>query len=261
MSHDALNAAAGRRRLSETRFGRGLLFLTIVWSIAGVSVVLLQGLPELFVQAVAIGLIPPDSTVDRNLPKDAARRCGKPGAGEANGQIAVDAATLQRARYSAFRLGRDFGLAAGIAFAGMGGKPEQIAQLLQPIPGQAIALGVPAPELPVIRHMSSALVEFAYDLSKDRQCTGYRLASRYSPAHDHIYRFGVVIGYAATYCVNDVCGVHGTEIRRYGQAAGIPEQLWLPMAHGSLADVPGATAREKTLRLLAILDEHIRTSR
>jgi hypothetical protein len=113
--------------------------------------------------------------------------------------------------------------------------------------------------LQVIGHITSALAEFAHDLSVDRQCTAARLASRYTPAHGHIYRFGVVVGYAALYRINEVCGAHGAEIRRYGQAAGLPESLWLPMAQGSLTNVPGTNAREKTLRVLAGLDEYIRT--
>ena len=256
-----LNAKSGRRRWSETHLGRGLLFLGIVWSIAGAFLVLQNVLPELLHQSVLRGWVLPDLTINSQLQEEAARRCAEPGAARANGQAAADAATLQRTRYAAFQMGRGFGMAAGARFSGTVGQPERIALLLQEVRGQAMALGVPTPELPVIRHMASALSEFADDLEADRQCTVARLASQYTPAHGHIYRFGAAVGYAALFCVNDVCGAHGAQIRRYGQAAGLPQHLWLPMAQGSLAGVPGADAREKTFRVLADLDEHIRAGR
>lgn len=251
---EALNAESGRRRWSETHLGRGLLFLGIVWSIAGAFLVLQNLLPELLHQSVTRGWVSPDLAINSQLPDE---RCAEPGAARANGQAAADAATLQRTRYAAFRMGRGFGIAAGARFSGTG-QPEP---LLQEVRGQAMALGVPTPELPVIRHMASALSEFADDIEADRQCTVARLASQYTPAHGHIYRFGAAVGYAALLCVNDVCGAHGAQIRRYGQAAGLPQHLWLPMAQGSLAGVPGADAREKTFRVLADLDEHIRAGR
>jgi len=124
-----------------------------------------------------------------------------------------------------------------------------------------MALGVPPPELAVIRHMAEAVGEFTDSLEQDRQCTAARLASRYTPAHGHIYKFGTVVGSSVPYCVQAQCTAYATQIRRYGQAAGVPEHLWRPMAQGSLAGVPGANAREKTFRVVADLDEHIRTGR
>jgi hypothetical protein len=237
------------------------LFLGIVWSIAGAFLVLQNGLPALLNEVIGLGLVSPELTIDRQLQEEAARRCAEPQAAPpTHGQAMADAAALS-VRYAAFQMGRGFGIAGGTSFSSQGGQPEQIAPLLQEVRAQAMALGVPAPELPVIRYMASALAKFAEDLNADRQYTAARLASRYTPAHGDIYRFGVVVGYAALYCVNDVCGAHGTEIRRYGQAAGLPEHLWLPMAQGSLAGVPGTNAREKTLRILAGLDEHIRAGR
>ena len=98
-------------------------------------------------------------------------------------------------------------------------------------------------------------------LRQTRQCTGASLANRYTKAHSDTYRFGAVVGYAALLCMNDVCGAHGAQIRRYGQAAGLPQDLWLPMARGSLDSVPGATAEQKTRWVLGKLIEHIRAGR
>jgi hypothetical protein len=253
-----LNARSGRRRWSETLLGRTFLFLGIVWSIAGAFLVLQNWLPELLNQAVVSGHVPTELTLNNELRKEADRRCVDLGAAQADVQTTVDAASLKRARHAAFQMGRGFGIAVAAANANLG---LQTDALMQEVQGQGMALGVPAPEFPEIRHTLSALSEFADDLEADRQCTAARLASRYTPAHGDIYRFGVLVGYAAVYCINDVCGAHGTQIRRYGLAAGLPEHLWLPLAQGSLAGVPGADAREKTFWVLARLDEHIRADR
>ena len=242
---------------SATRLWRGLLFLGIVWSIAGAFLVLQNVLPELFVRAVGTGWIAPELTVNRSLKEEAALRCNDD-AGET--RVVTDPAALQSARYMAFRMGTGFGVAAGTASM-REGRAESAAPLLNQVRAQAEALGVPPPELPAIRHLASALVEFSDELEADRQCTAFLLARRYTPIHSDIFRFGSVVGYAALLCVNDACGAHGSEIRRYGQAADLPQRLWLPLAQGSLDSIPGADAREKTLRVLADLDEHIRMGR
>jgi hypothetical protein len=233
--------------------GEASLFLGIVWSIAGAFLVLQNLLPELLHQSVTRGWVSPDLAINSQLPDE--RSPSRSGAGQWAGRGRRGHAPAHAIR----RIpdGQGFGIAAGARFSGTG-QPEP---LLQEVRGQAMALGVPTPELPVIRHMASALSEFADDIEADRQCTVARLASQYTPAHGHIYRFGAAVGYAALLCVNDVCGAHGAQIRRYGQAAGLPQHLWLPMAQGSLAGVPGADAREKTFRVLADLDEHIRAGR
>ena len=124
-----------------------------------------------------------------------------------------------------------------------------------------MVLGVPPPELPVIRHMAAALGEFADDLEMDRQCTAARLASRYTPAHGNIYKLSVMVGFSVPYCVNGRCTAYAVQIRRYAQAAGVPEHLWLPLALGSLDGVPGTNATEKTARIIAGLDDHFRSGR
>lgn len=254
-------ARGGRRRWSETRVGRGLLFLGIAWSISGAFLVFQNGLPSLLAWAIGHGVVPPEWGANHDLPKMAAERCAALAVAEAGAPSTADGAGLQGARYAAFQMGRGFGLAAGASFSGLSDLADRVGPLLQEVRGQALALGVPAPELPRIRHMVTVLGEFADDLARDSQCTAARLASRYTPAHAHAYRFGVVVGYAALYCVNNACGALGAEVRRYGQAAGVPEWLWLPMARGSLDGVPGADAKEKTFRVLAATDEHIRSGR
>jgi hypothetical protein len=250
----ALNASSGRRRWSETPVARGLLFLGIVWSIAGAFLVLQNALPELIQQAVMQGWLSPEHVVDSKLQAQAARRCAEPAAARS----AVDTATLRRTRYAAFQMGYVFGTAV-VAHASGTVQSEQVARALQEVKGQAMALGVPAPELPVIRHMAESIGGFTDSLEEDRQCTTARLASRYTPAHGDLFRFGAVVAASVPYCVQAQCTAYATQIRRYGQAAGVPEHLWLPMAQGSLAGVPGPNVREKTSRVVRDLTEHIKT--
>jgi hypothetical protein len=252
----ALNARSDRRQWSETGLARGLLFLGIVWSIAGAFLVLQNLLPELLAQAVTQGWVSPDIAVNRTLVEDAGRRCAEPDAG----RPALAPPVLQRARYAAFQMGFGFGTAV-VAHTSGTVQPELITRALRDVQREAMALGVPTPELPAIRHTATVLGEFADELEADRQCTAARLASRYTPAHGNIYKLGTVVGFSVPYCVNGLCAAYAVQIRRYAHAAEVPEHLWLPLAQGSLAGVPGANASEKTIRIIAGLDEHFRTGR
>jgi hypothetical protein len=254
-------AKSGRQRWTQTRLGQALLFLGIVWSIAGAFLLLQDGLFAIMDRAIQYGLISPDLTFNRSAPDNVALHCPKLGGGPGDEQLVTNAAVLQRARSAAYQMGKSFGLAAGKAFSDQGVQSEKIAPVLAAVGVMANALGVPAPELPSIRHMSSALSEFAADLWADHQCTAGRLAGRFTPAHAELYRFGVAVGYSAFYCINGVCGVLDTEMLRYGRDAGIPQQLWLPLARGSRSDVPGADTQEKTLRIVKDLDDYVRAGR
>lgn len=244
----------GHRRWSDTRLARAFLFVGIVWSIAGGFLFLLNVAPALTDLLLRQGVVSPDLAVNPKLRTEAARRCAEP----TDGKFAVDGATLQRTRYAAYQLGKHFGTAA-LGRSSENVKPELVARIMQDVQRQALALGVPTPELPVIRHMATELGEFADALEADSQCTATRLASRYTWAHGEIYRFGTVIGYATLACVQDRCAAFGVHIRRYGEAAKVPEHLWLPMTRQSLAGVPGTDARDKAFRVIRELEEHIRT--
>src|SRR5262245_44103123 len=101
------NAPSNRRRWSETPLARGLLFVGIVWSIAGSFLVLQNLLPALLAQALTQGWISPDIAVNRTLEEEANRRCAEPQATRS----ALDTPTLQRTRYAAFQMGFGFGTA------------------------------------------------------------------------------------------------------------------------------------------------------
>jgi uncharacterized protein YchJ len=259
---DALRARFGGRRWTETRLGRIILFLGIVWSVSGAFLVLETGLPALLAVAVGRGWVGTELFADGSSSKlgrdkAAALRCATAAPNDV--AAVADASALQRARHAAFQMGRNFGIAAGATYTDLGTQPDQLAQLLQEVREQAAALGVPVPELPAIRHMATAMIEFSANLELDDRCTASRLASRYAPAHGHLYQLGAVVGYAAIGCANGICGTFRREIRQYGELAGVPEPLWRPMVQGSLDTIPGANAREKTFWILAALDRHIGT--
>jgi hypothetical protein len=177
----ASNASSDGGRWSETPLARGLLFLSIVWSIAGAFLVLQNLLPELVEQTVTRGWVSPDIAVNRNLDEEAQRRCAEP---QTAARPAPSLATLQRARYTAYQMGFGFGTAA-VAHTSGTNQRELIVRALQEVQREAMVLGVPPPELPVIRHMAAALGEFADDLETDRQCTGWLFRSllRERPVH------------------------------------------------------------------------------
>jgi hypothetical protein len=247
---------SARQPWTQTRLGRGLLFVGIVWSIAGAFLILQNGLPLILQRAIDYGLVSPDLTVNNRPGDEAALRCAKPGGVQGDEQSVTDPGALRRASSEAYQMGERFGLAVAKGFADQGARPEVVA-----VWGMAAALGVPAPELPSIRHMALRNTEFAYDLMADHQCTAARLASRFTPAHAQLYRLGVVVGYSTFWCVNGLCGALGTDILRYGQESGIPRRLWLPLVRGSLSDVPGADQREKTIRIVKDLEDYVQASR
>src|SRR5262245_5954630 len=151
----ASNASSDRRRWSETLPGRGLLFLGIVWSIAGAFLILQNLLSELIDQTVTRGWVSPEVALNNKLQEEAVRRCAQPNAARAN----VDSATLQRARYVAYQMGFRFGTAA-VAHTSGTVQRELIVPVLREVQREADALGVPAPELPEIRHLATVLGEF-----------------------------------------------------------------------------------------------------
>lgn len=163
---EAVSGSAGRR-WSETRLGRCALFLGIVWSLAAVWLILLQGIPTLFYAAIVGGLLPYDLTANSQLENEAARRCGAAGTAPPEALIPAEHTELQRARYAAFSMGVDLGMAVGVALFGIGGQPELVEGTLQGVRREALGLGVPVPELPLSRNVMS--VHFVDDLVADRQ--------------------------------------------------------------------------------------------
>ena len=129
----ASNASSDGRRWSETPLAHGLLFLGIVWSIAGAFLVLQSLLPELVEQIVTRGWVSPDIAVNRKLDEEAQRRCAEP---QTATRPAPSPATLQRARYAAYQMGFGFGTAA-VAHTSGTNQRELIVRALQEVQREA----------------------------------------------------------------------------------------------------------------------------
>jgi len=226
---------------------RGALFLAVVWSISGAYLVLLNGQTELVNRAIRVGLIPPDLVISREGKEHAAQRCAASGAVPAHVGSVTDAADLRTARIVAYEMGMKFGLAESNSF--LADRREAVINIMQDVRRFASGLSVPAPELPSTFSGT--------DLESDPQCTASRLASRYTPAHGQIYKFGVAVGRQVFACANEMCGENAGQIRLYGELAGVPKHIWSPLAQDSLDGIPGANAPEKAIHIRENIKRYI----
>ena len=249
-------ARPGRGGGFLARLLRGMLFLAIVWSIAGAFLALQVGTPWLVDNALKVGWIPEELAMPGGVRTEGAAQCVDVGA-ESGVRTSgpIDPSILHQARYLTWRLGRDLGFAAAVAGTA---SDEQIQSLQRGLATLAEAIAVPAPLPPKIQHLANALHEFEVYLEQDPQCVAARLTSKYEPSFGYLYKFGAVIGHSIPFRVNNIGAVFVPQIRRYGQLAGIPEVLWLPMTQ-DWPDNPNRTdAQQKTYSILTRLDQHFK---
>ena len=245
---------------SETRVGRALLFLAVVWSIAGAFLALQLGLPELLGLAVSRGWVGAELVMPTPVTTDTAS-CSQDGAGLTQwpSMSASDPDVMAELRYATWVLGQRLGFAAGMVDAGL--PPERLDPLLDEIATAARRLGLAPPRLPEIRSVANALHEFAVYVEADPECVAAGLTARYGPRLGHLYKFGAVIGHAIPYRANGIGAAFAPQIAVYGAGAGIPRDLWLPMTSESLEDIPGADPRQEVSVIVARLDDFLRRDR
>jgi hypothetical protein len=250
-------ARPGRGVQLLARLLRGMLFLAIVWPIAGAFLALEVGIPWLQESALKVGLIPDELAMPGTLRGAGAAPCAdaRVESGGARTSAPIDPSTLHQARYLTWQLGRDLGFAAAVAGTA---SDEQIQSLQRGLATLAEAIAVPAPLPPKIQHLANALHEFEVYLEQDPQCVAARLTSKYEPSFGYLYKFGAVIGHSIPFRVNNIGAVFEPQIRRYGQLAGIPEALWLPMTQDWPDNLTMADAQQKTYGILARLDQHFK---
>jgi len=207
---------------------RLLLFVGIAWSVAGAFQLLANGGPWLLDRAVKAAWIPdslvaprPQETVDCTAAVE-----GMP-------THARDEATLRRTRVAAYELGFNLGLVTGARNAGASaGEPPTLRQEQDRLAGE---LEVPKPGIPPLRQLANALHEYEVFVAADSECIGARLAAGYSKEHDALYRFGLFVGHSVTYrgMAPELGPLFVPGLRRYGQAAGLPEPVWRPLIEAS----------------------------
>jgi hypothetical protein len=225
--------------------GRGLLFVGIVWSIAGAFLVLHFGQPELLDRLIQARWIPPELSIPLIEP---AASCTSRGANTLPDPAVKlsDPAEIREVRYASWRLGINLGFAADFSNF----KAGRVAPFMQEAETLAAAL-------PKIQHLGSALHEFAVYLESDPQCVATRLTSRYGPSYGYLYKSGAVIGHATLYRAQGMTPFV-PQIQSYGQLAGIPQELWLPMTQGTPASWPDANMDEEVFTDVQRLDNYIK---
>jgi len=188
---------------------RALKFLAIVWSI-GAGFIALQAL---FVRISDFSL--------RHFAPAELGMAKQSAAGAAHCQQVVKtiAAAENRgagsaSRYRAWMMGYQFGVADSGA-----------QKTLEGTQALARGLGVPEVALPA-GHVAYAARDFAVSLEEDPQCVSAALAKRYSTQHASLYKFGAAVGLTAG---SNAVLIQEPEIRAYGRAAGIPQELWQPL--------------------------------
>jgi hypothetical protein len=190
--------------------GWGVLkFLAIVWLIAAGFL----GLEALFVRISDFSLrhvAPAELALAKQSPEGAAH-CRE----VVKAVVPMESRGLGAAsHYSAWMLGYQFGIANS-------GAPNMIES------ARALARGLGVPEMEMPKgHVAYAAQDFAVSLEEDPQCVSAVLMKLYSAQHASLYKFGAAVGMTAS---SGGILMQEPQIRVYGRAAGVPEQLWQPL--------------------------------
>jgi hypothetical protein len=241
-----------RGSFGETRTGRFLTGVAIVWSIAGAFVALEIGLPELLSRAVRAGVVPDRLVIPSDVTPDSSSHCRPSSATVSPPPKAPD-----EARYLAWRLGFQVGWSAGLANAKLG--DEGSARSLAEWQARAGEFGIPAPSVPSIRHAARALGEFELHIESDPQCTAARLSQAYGQPRGSAFKLGAYVGFAAVFRMTlPEAAVFVANIRHHGQSAGVPAELLRPLLQTSLDDVAGGNTHEKIAAILDPLDAYFK---
>ena len=96
----------------------------------------------------------------------------------------------------------------------------------------------------------------------DPECIGARLGAGYSREHDALYRFGAFVGHSLAYrgMAPEVGPLFVADLRRYGQAAGLPERVWRPLLEAA-SRRPGQEAWAEASAIAKGILAHLRGGR
>jgi hypothetical protein len=188
---------------------RVLKFLAIVWSIAAGFL----ALGALFVRIsdFSLGHVAPAELALAKQSTEGAAHCRD----VVKGIAPVESREAGAAsHYRAWMLGYQFGIANSGA-----------RNALETAWALARELRVPEMEVPK-GHVAYAANDFAVSLEEDPQCVSAALARRYSVQHAGLYKFGAAVGMTAG---SGGILTQEPQIRVYGRAAGVPQELWQPL--------------------------------
>lgn len=210
---------------SRSRLRRAMLFLLVVWSIGGSFLILQASFQKTFFGAASLfgvspGLHPQSSEARSNCRAVVA----------ALPIVASQTLSEAQSQFLAWTLGFRFGFlryyieshplddnqsTANLAFM------HQVSE----------TLAIPDVAYPKSQHKALELNDFADSLEEDPQCIAAALEIRYSAQHANLYKFGAATGTVTMYRVSipNTDDLLAPQIRSYGSAAGIPNNLWEPL--------------------------------
>jgi hypothetical protein len=246
------------RSWSESRLARGLLFLAVVWSVAGAFVGLHLGAPNLLHLLVREGWIDAQRVMPDYAEVRTAKACPSDEAAGAADTAMADPVERRQVRYAIWRLGQEFGFAAAMAASGT--RIEELAPFFQEVRSIAAALALPAPTLPTTWRPSSAASEFVLHLETDPDCVVGRLTARFGADQADLYKLSVLIGYATPYAAAGAGGIVTPYLLLYGPRAGVPEHLWSPLMRDALPGETGAGSADQAMAIVDRLDDYLRSA-
>jgi hypothetical protein len=252
-----ISGQTGRRRSwRESRVARILTFVAITWTIAGVFILMQEGIPTLVDVMVGKGWIP-----DRLVMPASPRAEDCRAAVERARSSPPDPAVAAHARLLVWRLGFHTGVAAGIASAAAGSPQPVDSVALLALPQQVSqVIGVEPPTLPTIQHAANALYEFQVFVDADPHCIAAQIGDKYSPRQAALYKFALIAGHAAVYRIKaPTSGAQlASAIRVHGSQAAIPPELWQPLVEPSIESLPGADPAQKISFWVSRVEEHLK---
>ncbi|HTT23039.1 MAG TPA: hypothetical protein VMG82_29180 [Candidatus Sulfotelmatobacter sp.] len=241
---------------AHSRLRRALIFLTVVWSIGAAFLALQATMTELSWFGSSNAL-PADIVLPKQS-KAAFEHCQEIVKGLP--QPLRDPNVSKQAGYVAWQLGYLLGTGDATLGAGLANRAAVEDVLRQSVP-VTTGLGIPPLALPQHGRSAYAMREFTLSLEEDTPCVAAALQFRYSPRHAALYKFSAAVGFASVYrrLAPQLTDVLAPELRVYGSAAGIPEDLYTPLL-GHTSAGAGPDGAEALPSVVNRIDAYIKNS-
>ncbi len=237
-----------RRGFLHSRLGRIVVFVAIVWTVAGsfiaIEIAALGGMGWFMARPDMAG-----SLVLSNATRDS-KTC-TPAAGEKAAPAAANTAEVRTAAWlMGLNIGRD-----GVARQSASVDRNTLAEVMKDVETLASTLGVPAPQPFVPRQLADANTEFIKFVESDSNETAQALAHRHSPEACHLFKLGAFWGYANLVrpFVPGERAIFAAELRYHAVRAKLDSSLWQSMTEGTQT----SASREEIFRADAAVTEKL----
>ncbi len=241
---------AQRSGFFHSRPGRVLLFVAIVWLVAGsfvaIDIATLGGMDLLLSKPELAG----------DLALSNAARDSKTCTVEA-GASGAGSHTPAEVRVTAWLMGLNIGR-DGIARQSASVDRSTLAEVMKDVETLASTLGVPPPQPFVPRQLADANTEFIKFVESDSNETARTLARKHSPEACHLFKLGAFWGYANLVrpFLPGERPIFAAEIRHHARGM-LPEELWQPMIDGTKASARGEEISRADAALTAGLTKYL----